>query len=259
MNYPIICASKMKRHIYLLLTALFFTTAVFAQTKFPAITGSHVIDEAGVLSAETKNALDLTIQAHEDTSGNQLMVLVIESLNGNDIAMYANEAYNHYNLGQKGTNNGVLLVVSHSDRKVRIEVGYGLEGALPDALAGRIIKNDIVPYFKQGDYDAGVTHGVNAILQAIQGTYQADDSGDMNLPWWLPILIIFGFMAFIVIIGIIKGGGGGGFGGGGGYYGGRGYYGGGWSSGGGGWSGGGGGWSGGGGGFSGGGGASGSW
>ena len=172
--------------------------------------------------------------------------------------MYANDAYNHYNLGRKGDNNGVLLVVAHQDRKVRIEVGYGLEGALPDALCGRIIDNEILPNFKAGNFDAGVSDGVSAILQAIQGTYVATDSPSEGLPWWLPFLFVFGSIGFIIILGIIKGtGGGGGFGGG---YRGGGYYGGGWSSGGGGWSGGGGGgWSGGGGGFSGGGGASGSW
>lgn len=248
----------MKRHLLLLLMAL-LPWALWGQTSFPPIQGSHIIDGAGILSAQTVTSLDHLIQSEEDTSGNQVMVLTVPDLGGRDIESYANEAYNHYNLGQKGNNNGVLLVVSNGDRRIRIEVGYGLEGALPDALCGRIINNEIKPYFKQGDFDAGVSNGVNAILQAIHGAYVAKDNGDGELPWWLPLLFIFGFMAIIVIMGIFKGRGGGGGFGGGRYYGGGGYYGGGWSSGGGGWSGGGGGWSGGGGGFSGGGGASGSW
>lgn len=253
----------MKRylHIILLILAVSAGPAVrgTAQT-FPAFRGSHVVDEAGILSVETKNALDKTIQVHEDSTGNQVMVLVVKSLDGNEISMYANEAYKHYVLGQKGTNNGVLLVVARDERKVRIEVGYGLEGALPDALCGRIVNNEILPYFKNGDYDGGVTAGVLAILQAIQGTYTATEK---PMPFWLPIFMVVFFMAVIVLISFIKGGGrgrggfGGGFGGFGGF--GGGYYGGGWSGGGGGWSSGGGGWSGGGGGSSGGGGASGSW
>jgi len=252
----------MKRSIFSIIPALVLWLAsglsATAQTSFPPISGSHIIDAAGVLSAETATSLDHIIQRHEDTTGNQVMVLTIASLDGNDIDMYANDAYKNYRLGQKGTNNGVLMVVAVQERKVRIEVGYGLEGNLPDALCGRIIRNDIVPYFKQGDYDAGITNGVNSILQAIQGTYVAapDDDGGNGLAKGWPLILIVAFIIIIVVFGIISGGKGGG---GGRYYGG-GWYGGGWSSGGGGWSGGGGGgWSGGGGGFSGGGGASGSW
>lgn len=259
-----------KSHSYILMLAfsmfmvLGITTKLSAQS-FPALTGSHVIDDANILSDQTEASIDLLIQADEDTSGNQIMVLTITNLNGGDIETYANEAFNHYQLGQKGTDNGVLLVVAHEDRKVRIEVGYGLEGDLPDVLCNRIIQNDIIPNFKNGDFDAGVSNGVNSILQAIQGTYVAQDvpSGDSGFPSWLPFLIVFGIIMIIIILGAISGKGGGGRGSrgfGGGYYGG-GWSSGGWSSGssGGGWSGGGGGWSGGGGGFSGGGGASGSW
>lgn len=254
----------MKRTIYSIISVwvlcLTMGFSAAAQMAFPPIAGSHVIDAANVLSAETATSLDHIIQRHEDTTGNQVMVVTIPTLDGNDIDMYGNEAYKNYRLGQKGSDNGVLMVVAVQERKVRIEVGYGLEGNLPDALCGRIIRNDIVPHFKQGDYDAGITNGVNSILQAIQGTYvaAADDGGGSGLAEGWPLFIIVGFMVFIVVMGIISGGKGGGRGGryyGGGWYGG----GGGWSSGGGGWSGGGGGWSGGGGGFSGGGGASGSW
>ena len=227
----------------------------FAQSSFPSLNGTHVLDEAGILSPEVKASLEFMIQKHEDSTGNQLLVVTIPGLEGNEISMYANEAYNHYKLGQKGTDNGVLLVVAHGDRKVRIEVGYGLEGALPDALCGRIIQREIIPRFKEGDFDGGVSNGVMAILQAIQGTYTAPEESDGRLPSGLSLGIVIFFMVLIVLIGSLgrKGGGGGGYVGRGGYYGG-GWSGGGWSGGGGG-----GGWSGGGGGFSGGGGAGGSW
>lgn len=246
----------MKRVISLFSLFMVMVLGLSAQASFPPINRTHVIDAAGILSSGTEASLDYLIQQDEDTSGNQIMVLTIPNLNGQDIEGYANEAYNHYNLGQKGTNNGVLLVVSHEDRKVRIEVGYGLEGNLPDVLCGRIIDREIIPNFKTGNFDAGVTNGVHAILAAIQGTYVAPASSSGALPWWLPFLIIAGIMGFIVIMAILNGKNGGG---GGGRYSGGGYYGGGWYGGGGWSSGGGGGWSGGGGGFSGGGGASGSW
>lgn len=243
--------------LWLPLWLMLGVVSVSAQ-KFPAISRSHVIDNANILSEATEISLDRLIQAEEDSSGNQVMVLTLKSLDGYEIADYANKAYNHYNLGQKGSNNGVLLVVAMEERRIRIEVGYGLEGNLPDALSARIIDREIQPNFRNGNFDAGITNGVHAILQAIHGAYTAPDE-EPDIPWWFPILVIFGFMGIIIAISILKGkGGGNGFGGGyrgGGYYG-RGYYGGGWSGGGGGF---GGGWSGGGGGFSGGGGASGGW
>jgi uncharacterized protein len=252
---------SMKRAVLLSFLLLFFGfRGVFAQPAFPSLNGTHVLDEAAILSPEVKSSLEFMIQKHEDSTGNQLLVVTLPGLEGYEISMYANEAYNHYQLGQKGTDNGVLLLVAHGDRKVRIEVGYGLEGALPDALCGRIIQQEIIPRFKEGDFDGGVSNGVTAILQAIQGTYTAPEKSDLELPSGFSIGILIFFMVLIVLIGSLgrKGGGGGG-----GYVGRGAYYGGGWSRGGwsgGGWSGGGGGgWSGGGGGFSGGGGAGGSW
>lgn len=223
--------------------------SISARPKFPELNGTHILDEAGILSAETKTSLEYLIQKHEDTTGNQILVVTIPSLEGYEISMYANEAYNHYRLGQKGTDNGVLLLVAHGDRRVRIEVGYGLEGALPDALCGRIINQEIVPRFKEGDFDGGISNGVNAILQSIQGTYKAPSSAELDLPPIFSVIFVLFFMGLIILLGILgrKNRGMGGYVGGGHYRGG-------------GWSGGSrGGWSGGGGGFSGGGGASGSW
>lgn len=241
--------------LYFLLVAIpwFFPLNLFAQPNFPATNRTHLIDEAGILSVETQNSIEHLIQKHEDTTGNQVMVVTVSSLEGYAVSQYANEAFKFYQLGQKDINNGVLLLVAPNERKVHIEVGYGLEGALPDALCGRIIQYEILPYFKSGNYDAGVTNGVNAILQSINGTYVAKQESDF-IPVWFPILIIVGFIILIFVLSLFKVGSSGSHYGGGGRY-----YGGGWSGGGSSWSGGGGGWSGGGGGFSGGGGASGSW
>ncbi|MCG9910813.1 MAG: TPM domain-containing protein [Flavobacteriales bacterium] len=245
--------------LYFLLVAIpwFFPLNLFAQPNFPATNRTHVIDEAGILSVETQNSIEHLIQNHEDTTGNQVMVVTVSSLEGYAVSQYANEAFKFYQLGQKDINNGVLLLVAPNERKVHIEVGYGLEGALPDALCGRIIQSEILPHFKSGNFDTGVFNGINAILQAIQGTYEAPPKSNA-LPIWVPVFMILFFVIISIFLRIVSGGKGGGIGGVP-QYGGRRYYGGGWSGGGSSWSGGGGGWSGGGGGFSGGGGASGSW
>lgn len=220
-------------------------------TPIPPIQGSHIIDQAKILDATTIDILERTIQAHEDSTSNQIMVLTIPNLIDETIEQYAVRAYSEYRLGTEDRDNGVLLIVSYEDRKIRIEVGYGLEGALNDAMCGRIIRNDISPEFKQGDYNKGVLNGVHSIISAIQGEYTADSESTGIEDLGAEITLI-GFIFIIVVISLLSKGG---KGGGGGWYSGGyrgGYYGGGWSSGGGGWSGGGGG-------FSGGGGASGGW
>lgn len=229
-------------------------------TPIPPITKYHIIDQEGIISPSTFQMLESTIQTHEDSTSNQIMVLVIPELLNETIEQYATRAYSTYRLGTEERDNGVLLVISMAERKIRIEVGYGLEGALNDAMAGRIIRNEIVPAFKKGNYESGIVSGVYAIISAIQGEYVNTASNNVNSisPLFL-ILLVFGVIGIFILLAIFFPGSGGGSGGGGWYSGGYRNYGGGWSSGGSSWSGGGGGWSGGGGGFSGGGGASGGW
>lgn len=232
---------------------------LFGQAAVPPLGRSHIIDQAGMLDASTESMLEATIQQEEDSSSSQMVVLTIPSLEGEDIEGFALRAFKTYKLGQKGKDNGVLLVVALQERKVRIEVGYGLEGALPDALCGRIITKDIIPYFKSGNYEQGIVNGVHSVISAIHGEYTADPSGrGFTFKSWHLVIII---LIIVIILSIVlpkSGSGGGGTWYSGGYYGGRGWGGGSWGGGGGGWSGGGG-WGGGGGGFSGGGGASGGW
>lgn len=241
----------------LLLSSISFASNI---TPIPPINGSHIIDQAGIIDASTMDILERTIQVHEDSTSNQIMVLTIPKLDNETIEQYAVRAYSQYRLGTADRDNGVLLVVSMAEKKIRIEVGYGLEGALNDAMAGRIIRNDISPEFKSGNFSKGILSGVHSIISAIQGEYVADaqeyQGGGSMGPL---ILVAIIFIIFIIISAIVKSGGGGGNSRGGGWYsGGYRSYGGGWGgSSGGSW--GGGGWSGGGGGFSGGGGASGGW
>ncbi|MGC4096865.1 MAG: TPM domain-containing protein [Nitrospira sp.] len=149
----------------------FFPTAASA-LDVPPLSG-RVVDLAHVLPASTAESLTAQLAAHETQSGNQVVVLVIPSLEGESLEEFSHRVATTWKLGQKGIDNGALLLVAIGERKVRIEVGYGLEGALTDARSAQIIRNEIVPRFRAGDMPGGVTAGVNAIVKTIEGTYQA--------------------------------------------------------------------------------------
>ena len=142
----------------------------------PRLTG-RVNDNAGMLSKEAVSRLDASLADFERTDSTQLVVLTIPSLQGEPLEDYAVKVAQAWGIGQKGKDNGVLLLVSKGDRKVRIEVGYGLEGRLTDALTGRIIDHAIVPAFKAGRFDAGIEAGVAAIIEGARGEYQAAPGG----------------------------------------------------------------------------------
>ena len=138
-----------------------------AQT-FPALTG-RVVDQANVLKPEDRAAIAAKLKAHEDKTSDQVVVATVGSLEGIPVEDYANRLYRQWQLGTKDKNNGVLLLVAPNDRKVRIEVGYGLEGALTDALSGIVIRTAIAPKFKAGDFAGGIGAGVDAILSILSG------------------------------------------------------------------------------------------
>jgi len=133
---------------------------------FPALTG-RVVDDAGVIPAATRQNLDAKLKDLEDKSGIQLVVATVKSLQGGDIETFANQLFRTWKLGEAKKNNGVLLLVAPTERKVRIDVGYGLEGTLTDALASVIIAGAIVPRFKTGDYAGGVERGVDGIISVL--------------------------------------------------------------------------------------------
>jgi uncharacterized protein len=193
------------KQILVLLLLIFLAKLVFASVTVPTLNG-HINDYAHVLSDETIAKLEQLLQQHEQNTSNQIVVLTINSLEGEQIEEKANEIFNTWQLGQKNKNNGVLLLVAIEDRKMRIEVGYGLEASLTDAHSSRIIRNELVPYFKQFSYDEGITAGVTAIIGAIQGTYSAEDPG-----FWETLisyegvpfpegLLVGGFVMFILLI-----------------------------------------------------------
>ncbi len=144
---------------------LFTIVAAFALT-FPTLTG-RVVDQANIISAATRSALEQKLAGLEARSGIQLVVATISSLEGQEIEPYGNELFRTWKLGEKTKNNGVLLLVAPNERRVRIEVGYGLEGTLTDALSKVIITNAIAPRFKAGDFADGVTRGVDDIITVL--------------------------------------------------------------------------------------------
>lgn len=150
-----------------------------AQPAFPALTG-RVVDQANILAADTRNQLSALLAEHEQNTSNQVVVVTIPTLEGYDIADYGYQLGRHWQIGQQDKNNGVLLIVALAERKIRIEVGYGLEGALTDALSSQIIRREIQPAFKQSDFNGGVIDGVRAILGAIAGEYTLDERSNVE-------------------------------------------------------------------------------
>jgi len=154
---------------------LLMTAVAFGQLKVPEHGGFWVHDEAGVLSAGTKSMLESILKAERDSTSNQIAVLIIPTLNGESIEEYSLRVAEQWGLGQEIRDNGVLLLIALNDRRLRIETGSGLEGILTDAMASRINRNEIAPNFRNGNYDQGVTAGVAAIIQVIQGEYHNDE------------------------------------------------------------------------------------
>ncbi len=166
-----------------------------AAPEFPALTG-RVVDEAGLLSAATREQLTQLSEQYERTTSNQLVIVTVKSLQGYPVEDYGYQLGRHWGIGQKGRNNGVLLIVAPNEREVRIEVGYGLEGQLTDALASHIIQGQILPAFKSGDYEGGIVAGVQAIVAVFAGealpaaAEAAAGISASQMP--IPALLIFG-------------------------------------------------------------------
>jgi uncharacterized protein len=151
-----------------LAAALLFSLAALAALDFPPLTG-RVVDQANIMTPESRSELETKLKDLEDKSGIQLVVATVKSLQGGDIETYANELFRAWKLGQAQKNNGVLLLIAPNEHRVRIEVGYGLEGTLTDALSSVIISSAIVPRFKTGDFSGGISRGVDGIISVLSG------------------------------------------------------------------------------------------
>ncbi|MFY8167139.1 MAG: TPM domain-containing protein [Sediminibacterium sp.] len=160
--------------IPLLLMATFFCfNSIVAQNILPKpATPQLVTDIAGVLSPEQKQALENKLVAIDDSSSNQIAVVILPTLDGNPIEEYATKLFREWGIGNTKTNNGILLLIAVQDKKIRIEVGYGLEGAIPDITAINIIDNDLKPAFREGAYYEGIDKATDNIAKAAVGEYQ---------------------------------------------------------------------------------------
>ena len=227
--------------VLLVVSTLLWVTLVVA-IDVPKLSG-RVNDYANLLSSSQEKQVDQWLAKFEQQTTTQVVLLTTKSLDGNDIESYSMAVVEKWKIGQAGKDNGVLLTVAPNEKKVRIEVGYGLEGALTDAEASRIIQGAILPAFKSGNFFAGIVGGLDGIMKATQGEYTApakkrgyESKGKQSLA-----STIFMAVVFLVLISTRTGrtilfysflfggfgggrssGGGGGFGGGGGGFGGGG-------------------------------------
>jgi uncharacterized protein len=206
-----------------------------AALDIPKPTG-YVNDLADVLSAQTEQKIERFLRDFEQSDSTQLMVLTIASLEGESLEEYSLRVAESWKIGQKGKDNGALLLIAKQERKIRIEVGYGLEGNLTDLLTGRIIDQEISPRFKTGDFDGGVIAGVVGMAEAVRGEYKGTGSTTKKKKrgsWGSLLLFLFLGPGMLLLRGgrrgrhrssgfWIGGMGGGGFGGGGGGFGGGG-------------------------------------
>jgi uncharacterized protein len=155
--------------IILVIAALLSAFAV-PDTDVPFLTG-RVTDNAYLLSAETHSLLTDSLKAHEMRTTNQVVILTIPAIGGESIEEYSNRVFNEWKLGQQGKDNGVLIIVVPDERRMRIEVGYGLEGILTDLTASRIIQFVMTPKFRDGDYEGGIVDGALAVIDILEGGY----------------------------------------------------------------------------------------
>ena len=197
-------------HSLIVLVALLCAGLAVCAANFPVLTG-RVVDEANVLSTATRDALSSKLAELETKSGIQLVVATVNSLQGDEIEPYANELFRAWKLGEKAKNNGVLLLIAPTERRARIEVGYGLEGTLTDALTRVIIENAIIPRFRANDFRGGIARGVDDLIQVLSGDTEAfkqqvaakealrkqPSSGDHAL---LFALFWIGLMVFIIFV-----------------------------------------------------------
>jgi uncharacterized protein len=176
----------------------------FAAPSFPALTG-RVVDQAALLDPAQEQAIDQQIVAMEEKTGHQFVVVTLAELQGYDIADYGYQLGRHWRIGDEKADDGVLLIVAPQERKVRIEVGYGLEPVLTDALSSTIIQTRIIPAFRAGDNAGGIAAGVEAIIAQLTldpatararaaAAAESPESGIENL---LPLLI---FIAIWIIL-----------------------------------------------------------
>ncbi len=206
-----------RRAVIMAIAWICLISAGAAQTlTFPALTG-RIVDEAGLLDAADRASITESLAGLETKTTDQLVVVTLKSLQGTSIEDYGYQLGRRWQIGQKDNNNGVLLIVASTERKVRIEVGYGLEGTLTDALTKIIIENAILPLFKTGDFPGGIKRGVNDIVQVLGGDAEglqrriAQEASPnvappkVKFPLWLAIVLVLGGIGLLIFCATTRG------------------------------------------------------
>lgn len=174
----------------------FFCSPNLFALEIPKRADGYVTDRAGLLSSKARAELETTLRAFEDKTSNQVVVATFPSLEGDSLEDFSMRLAEAWKVGQKGRDNGAIFLIFKNDRKIRIEVGYGLESVLPDALSGQIIRQVVAPYFRQGDYSGGIVAGTDAIMKATQGEFKGVPRKGVSNPMGRLIALLGVFFLF---------------------------------------------------------------
>lgn len=192
--------------LFLLLPLLVIAKEVPPPPNPPRLVNDYV----GILSSIEVSMLERKLVAYDDSTSTQIAIVIEQSLDGDDIFDYSYRLAESWGIGRQGKNNGILIYIAMSDRKLYIQTGYGAEGFLPDALAKRIVDQVIVPSFRQQTYFQGLNRATDIIIKLGSGEYSNEDmGGDGEVPF--VVILVFIILFIVIIILISKGGGGGGY------------------------------------------------
>ncbi|MGZ8903303.1 MAG: TPM domain-containing protein, partial [Methylobacter sp.] len=201
---------SLRRYAVAFVLLLFFTT-LWAQVAVPDLS-RRVTDLTGTLTTEQAKALESKLASFEAAKGSQIAVLIIPTTQPEDIAQFGIRVADAWKIGRKNIDDGVILIIAKDDRQLRLEVGYGLEGVIPDAIAKRIIAETITPYFRAGDFAGGINAGVEQVMRLIEGeplpAPQKQPSGESGQSAFMFILLgglLVGFL-LSVLMGRVMGG-----------------------------------------------------
>ena len=204
MNFPMTFRTVIKLNLLLWLLLPAFVLAQFPEPQQPP---RLVNDFADVMSAPQRAELENMLVAYDDSTSTQIAIVTVKTLDGYDVADYANRLYEQWGIGGKDNNNGVLILLGLEERKVRIETGYGVEDRLTDALSRRIIEQQLLPAFREGDYAGGFQKASLTIFDILSGAYVNEEGDGEGIPGSL-IGIVLLFILFIIIANARNGGGG---------------------------------------------------
>ncbi len=189
----------MKKTLFVIVYCIFFQNILFANPNFPELTG-RVVDKAQILSENEKNRLSKILENHEKETSNQIVIVTLNNLEGYEIADFGYQLGRYWKIGQKDKNNGILLIISMDEKRIRIEVGYGLEGVLPDRTAHEIIDYILKPNFRRGDFYNGIRKATEAIIESIKGEYTPSDYNvlDKTPETWFFVYFAIIFLSIIL-------------------------------------------------------------